>query len=188
MAQNGGTNFGSGYGPVEPFLTNTSGNVILARCASVTNLPTGAGYAIGCEIQVNDSGATYINNGSASSAAWTRNNTGVVSAATITALGTAQNSTPTIAQLLGGVVTQGSTGATGTVTLPLGTLISAGVPGTVTGTSFQTLFSNLGGGQVLTITGATGSTVVGSANVSSATNAILEFVNTGTNTWNVYVK
>lgn len=110
------------------------------------------------------------------------------------ALGTAQNSTPTAAQLLGGIVTQtGATGA-GTVTLPTGTLLSTAVSGSTVssadpfaGQSFTTLFANLGGSQTLTITGATGSTVIGTAAIGTGKNALLTFVNTGANTWNVYV-
>lgn len=112
----------------------------------------------------------------------------------ISSLGTTQNSTPTATQLLGGVVTQtGATGA-GTVTLPTGTLLSTAVGGTTipasdpyVGMSFECLFANLGGGQTLTITGATGSTVVGNGAVATGKTARLLFVNTGTNTWNVYV-
>ena len=81
-----------------------------------------------------------------------------------TALGTVQNSTPTVAQLLGGVVTQTSVTGAGTVTLPTGTLISAGIPGVAVGYTIDVSFTNLGGGQTLTITGATGSTVIGTVN------------------------
>lgn len=111
-----------------------------------------------------------------------------ITSSTVASLGTTQNSTPTAAQLLGGVVTQtGSTGA-GTVTLPTGTQLSTAVPGVAVGDTFETVFANLGGGQTLTITGATGSTVVGTAAIGSGKNASLIFVNTGSNTWNVYVR
>jgi hypothetical protein len=57
-----------------------------------------------------------------------------ITGSTITSLGTTQNSTPTAAQLVGGVVTQtGATGA-GTVTLDNGTNISTAVPGVTVGT------------------------------------------------------
>lgn len=111
----------------------------------------------------------------------------VILSSTIASLGTTQNSTPTAAQLLGGVVTQtGSTGA-GTVTLPTGTQLSTAVPGVAVGDTFVCTFANLGGAQTLTITGATGSTVVGNAAVASGKNSQIMFVNTGANTWNVYV-
>jgi len=109
-----------------------------------------------------------------------------VYALTVASLGTTQNSTPTTAQLLGGIVTQtGATGA-GTVTLPTGTLLSAAIPTVAVGYTFDCSFINLGGSQTLTITGATGSTVVGTAAVGTGKSASLTFTNTGTNTWNVY--
>lgn len=109
-----------------------------------------------------------------------------VAGRTVTALGTAQNSTPTIAQLLTGIVTQTSSTGSGTVTLPTGTLISAGMPLTpATGDTFEVIFCNLGGGQNLVITGDTGSTVVGEATVASATGRKLVFTCTGTNAWTV---
>lgn len=130
------------------------------------------------EVAKNSTGGSTVNRGSLKA---------LIIGQTLTALGTTQNSTPTIAQLLGGVVTQtGVTGA-GTVTLPLGTAITAGITGAQVGDTFQTLFANLGGGFNLTITGATGSTVIGTAAVPSGKTAMLTFVCTGTNTWNVYV-
>lgn len=110
-----------------------------------------------------------------------------ITSTTITALGTAQNTTPTAAQLVGGVITQTSATGAGTATLDNGTNISTAVPGVAVGDTFLCVYANLGGGQTVTITGATGSTVVGNGAVPSAKNAIMTFVNTGTNTWNVYV-
>jgi predicted RecA/RadA family phage recombinase len=109
-------------------------------------------------------------------------------AKTLTALGTVQSSTPTSAQLLGGMLSQtGSTGA-GTVTLPTGTALSAACPRTpVTGDTFECDFYNLGGSQTLTITGATGTTVVGTAAVGTGKNAKMTFYSSGSNTWNIYV-
>lgn len=107
--------------------------------------------------------------------------------ATISALGTTQNSTPTAAQLLGGIVTQtGATGA-GTFTLPSGSTLSAAISPTPTvGDTFQCIFTNLGGGQTITITGVTGTTVKGKAAVATATSGTMTFINTGTNTWDIY--
>lgn len=107
---------------------------------------------------------------------------------TVASLGTTQNSTPSAAQLLGGVVTQtGATGA-GTVTTPTGTVLSAAIPGVATGDSFDCVFANLGGGFNLTITaGVSGMTVVGNAVIPSGKVGYLTFVNTGSNTWNCYV-
>ena len=108
-------------------------------------------------------------------------------ALTTTAIGTSQSSTPTSAQLLGGIITQtGATGA-GTVTLPTGTALSAACPRTpVAGDTFDCWFINIGGSQTLTITGATGTTVSGTVAITSGKFAIMKFVNTGSNAWNIY--
>lgn len=109
------------------------------------------------------------------------------SSGAITALGTAQSTTPTAAQLLTGTVTQTSATGAGTVTLPIGTLLSAAMPVTpATGDFFEVLFINLGGGQTLTITGDTGTTVVGTATCASGKSTRLRFVCSGTGTWNCY--
>jgi hypothetical protein len=63
---------------------------------------------------------------------------------------------------------------------------SLAVAGLGTGDKFDCLFANLGGGQTLTITGATGSTVKGTAAVPSGKNALLTFENTGANAWDIY--
>lgn len=109
-------------------------------------------------------------------------------AGSITSLGTTQNTTPTIAQLLTGVVTQTSATGAGTVTTPTGTNMSGGITNVATGDFFDTVFSNLGGGFNLTITaGASGMTVRGNAVVPSGKNALLRFICTGANTWECYV-
>lgn len=66
------TNFATGVPGtvVEPYFTNSTGNIILARC-SVANLPTGAGYAIGCMVQASDTGNLYTNTGTAAATTWT---------------------------------------------------------------------------------------------------------------------
>ncbi len=106
---------------------------------------------------------------------------------TLTALGTTQSSTPTSAQLLGGLLTQtGATGA-GTVTLPTGTAISTACARTpVAGDSFDCWFINVGGGNTLTITGATNTTVSGTVAIASAKFALMKFYNVSANNWNVY--
>lgn len=152
--------------------------------------PAGATYAgifgLDCLLQDSNGAGIYRMSGTVAIPAWTLM-AAPVGTKTVAAMGTTQNSTPTAAQLLGGLVTQtGQTGA-GTVTLPTGTLLSTAVVGVAVGASFSTTFQNLGGGQTLTITGDTGSTVIGTAAVPSGKGATLLFVNTGTNTWNVYV-
>lgn len=105
--------------------------------------------------------------------------------ATLTTL-SSQNITPTAAQLRGGYVEHVTVTAGGTATLPTGTNLSAALVGAATGDSFETVYIN-SGNQTGTITGATGSTVIGTAAVAAGKNANLRFVCTGTNTWNVYV-
>jgi len=141
-----------------------------------------AGAATGgtkASVNISDVNAlsTYINRGPLQS---------IVTGLTLTALGTTQSSTPTIAQLLGGVITQSGTSAGGTITLPTGTAISAGMPRTpVVGDSFLTYFSSTTGGQILTITGQTGSTVLGTAAIPIGRVATMMFINTGSNAWSV---
>lgn len=107
---------------------------------------------------------------------------------TRTAVGAAQNSTPTAAQLLGGFVSQQSQTGGGTITTPTGTELSAACPVVPTaGDTFTTVFANIGD-QTLTVTaGASGITIVGTAAIPTAKNAILTFANTATNTWICYV-
>ena len=103
------------------------------------------------------------------------------------ALGTTQSSTPTAAQLLGGIITQtGATGA-GMVTLPSGTALSAACALTpVAKDYFECLFVNVGGSETLTITGATGTTVSGTVAIGSGKTCRMQFVCTGTNAWVIY--
>ena len=111
---------------------------------------------------------------------------------TIGALGTTQNSTPTAAQTVGGVLTQtGATGA-GTVTFPTGTVLSTYLatlnPTIAVGYTFDCVFANLGGSQTLTLTaGASGMTMIGTVAVGTGKNAYMTFVCTAANTWSVYV-
>lgn len=97
----------------------------------------------------------------------------------------AQNGTPDIAVLLGGVILHNSKTGAGTLTLPTGTEISAGIAGVATGNTFDVLYNNYGN-QTVTITGATGSTIKGTAAVSTTKNAMMRFVCTGANAWSVF--
>lgn len=157
-----------------------------AAGVALTAISSGTNEAL--TIDAKGSGAIVIGGTSTGQVSIGRGSVGsVIESSTIAALGTVQNSTPTATQLLGGVVTQtGATGA-GTVTLPTGTQLSTAVTGVTVGDTFDCVYANLGGGFNEVITGATGSTVVGNATVPSGKNAFLTFVNTGANTWNVYV-
>ena len=65
----------------------------------------------------------------------------VIQGGAIASMGTTQNSTPTAAQLLGGIVTQTSATGGGTVTLPTGTVMSTAVTGVQVGDSFRVRFA-----------------------------------------------
>lgn len=140
--------------------------------------PAAGGTGAPVEIADVNATATYLNRGPLKS---------LIVGSTLTALGTTQNSTPTLAQLIGGILTQTGTTGAGTVTLPSGTTVSSAMPRTpVVGDSFELFFASLTG-QALTITGTTGTTVIGTAAVPSGKNAFMRFINTGANTWNIYV-
>lgn len=158
-----------------------------ATTAPVLLAPVGSDTNIGLSIDGKGSGQTAVGG---TSTGLVRVGQGsakqTIQGGAVASLGTTQNSTPTAAQLLGGIVTQtGATGA-GTVTLPLGTDMDTAVPNGAVGDSFRVRFANLGGGQTLTITGASGFTVVGTATVATATNIDLLCVKTGTGTWVAY--
>lgn len=104
---------------------------------------------------------------------------------TLTAAGAAQNTTPTAAQLLGGVYTQISQTGAGTITLPTGTNLSNAVAGVTTGDSFEAIYANVGS-QTVTITGDTGSTVIGTSAITTGKVALMRFICTGSNAWSVY--
>lgn len=108
---------------------------------------------------------------------------------TITDLGTNQSSTPTAAQLLGGILKQTSAVGAGTITTPTGAVLSAACPTVPSaGYTFQAVFLNVGGGQALTVTaGASGMTVRGTAAIPSAKSAILTFVCTAADAWDCWV-
>lgn len=179
----GGAGSATGTGGAGASITLTAGSG--GACSGA-----GTGGAAGSINLVPGTGGT-TSGGTAGANGGTYINRGVLAAVqvglTLTSIGTSQSSTPTSAQLLGGMISQtGVTGA-GTVTLPSGTALSLACPRTpVVGDTFDCEFYNLGGGQTLTITGATGTTVVGTAAVGSAKNAKLRFYNSGANTWNIY--
>jgi len=104
---------------------------------------------------------------------------------TLTTLAT-QNTTPTAAQLLGGVIEHASTTGAGTATLDTGTNISTAVSGVTVGDSFRCLYANTGN-QTVTITTNTGLTLKGTAAIPTLKNAVLTFLNTGSNAWTVYI-
>jgi len=96
----------------------------------------------------------------------------------------AQSGTPTIAQLLTGIIFHNSKTGAGTITFPTGTAMSAGIATLAVGDSFDVFYNNYGG-QTVTLTGDTGSTIKGTAAVTTGLNATIKCINTGTNTWDL---
>lgn len=144
---NGGTNLGSGYGPVEAFLTNTSGNLIMGSCTAA-NLPVSTdGYAVGCTLRITDTGQIYVNTGTTTSSVFTLMSAGSGThpvKAAINSTGTA-----TAAQVATGYITSTS-GAATTITLPTGTLLGAAL-GATQGTTFDLYVDNTAGANTVTI-------------------------------------
>jgi len=100
----------------------------------------------------------------------------------------AQNATPTIAQILGGIVTHNSKTGAGTATVPTGTVMSAGVANVAVGSTIKWLYYNYGN-QTVTITAATDHTLVGgTAAVTTGKHVEIISVCTAANTWVSYLQ
>jgi hypothetical protein len=108
---------------------------------------------------------------------------GVVFGGTVNTTIATQNGTPTIAQLLGGLITHTSVTGAGTLTTPTGTQMSAGIAGVTTGDNFWCVYANTGNQTVTITAGASGVTLTGTAAVPSGKNAQMFWVCTGANTW-----
>ena len=100
----------------------------------------------------------------------------------------AQNATPTIAQILGGIIKHTSVTGAGTVTVPTGTAMSAGVSGVAVGTVVKWLYHN-DGNQTATITAAADHTLVGgTAAVTTGKHMNIVSTCTAANTWVTYLE
>lgn len=105
---------------------------------------------------------------------------------TITAVAT-QNATPTIAQILGGFVNHASVTGVGTCTVPIGSLMSAGVSGVAVGSTIRWTYYN-SGTQTVTVTAAASHTLVGgTAAVTTGKWMPIISVCTATDTWVSYL-
>jgi len=95
----------------------------------------------------------------------------------------AQNATPTIAQILGGIVIHTSVTGGGTVTVPTGTAMSTGVSGVAVGSTIKWTYYN-DGNQTATITAADGHTLVGgTAAVTTGKHIYITSYCSAANTW-----
>jgi hypothetical protein len=162
----------------------------------IKSAATGGGVAISAigeaangSISFDAQGTGNINIG-ATSTGFTSVNRGKLAALvvgnTLTSIGT-QNTTPTAAQLLGGVIEHASTTGAGTATLDTGTNIDTALPGVATGDTFTCVYANTGT-QTVTITSPGASIVLkGTAAIPTLRNCLLTFRRTGAAQWTVYL-
>lgn len=131
---------------METYFTNATGFVILGRC-TVANMPTGAGYAIGCMIEASDTGDLYTNVGTTTIAAFSPVNGGIDTHPNKAAINS--SATATAAQVATGYITSTS-GAATTITLPTGSLLGAALNASQ-GTTFDLYIDNTAGANTVTI-------------------------------------
>lgn len=148
---------------VEPYFTNASANVVFAR-SSVANLPTGAGYAVGCLIEASDSGQLYTNTGTTSVAAFNAVSRGLDVHPNKAAINS--TATATAAEVATGYITSTSA-ATTTITLPTGTLLGAALNASQ-GTTFDLYVDNTAGANVVTMAVAVNGIKSDAANTTAA--------------------
>jgi hypothetical protein len=102
-----GTNFFTKYtSTVDAAFTNLAGNAALVRC-SAANLPTDAGYAIGCILQATNTGVLYYNTGTTSVASFTAVNAGSAALTLPSALTDASTTTGISLSLTSSAITTG---------------------------------------------------------------------------------
>lgn len=106
----GGTNFSDAVpgATVTHYLTNSSGDWILARCAVASIPASAAGYAKGCLIQASDTGGIYTNTGSATSSTFVLLDSSAASLVLPTAATDATTTTTTSLALTQNAVTTGA--------------------------------------------------------------------------------
>lgn len=130
----------------------------------VANMPTGAGYAIGCLIEASDTGDIYANVGTATAAAFSPVNGGVDTHPNKAAINS--TATATAAQVATGYITSTSASAT-TITLPTGTLLGAAL-GASQGTTFDLYVDNTAGANTVTMAVAVNGIKSDAANTTAA--------------------
>lgn len=98
----------------------------------------------------------------------------------------ATNATPTIANILGGIVQHTSVSGAGTATVPTGTAMSGGISGVAVGSTVKWTYYN-DGNQSVTITAATDHTLVGTAVVTTGKFVNITSVCTAAHVWVSYI-
>jgi hypothetical protein len=156
-----GTNFSDGAialgGKVDHYLINDAGNCIFIRCTAA-NLPTGAGYAIGCMAEAVDSGVLYYNSGTASAATFTAINAGAAALTIPTALTDSTSTTGASLATVANSVTSGKALSLTTTGLTTGSSIYlSAVAGTMTTGKYIECYN--GAADVFTV-GKYGATVI----------------------------
>lgn len=96
-----------------------------------------------------------------------------------------QNSTPTAAQMLGGLISHASVTAGGTATLPSGSSMTSALLHAAVGDSITTIYANTGT-QTVTITANTGATIAGTAAIPTGKTATITSVLQGGNAYIAY--
>ncbi len=97
----------------------------------------------------------------------------------------AQNAAPTAAQIAVGFIDHASTSSAGTMTVPTGELMEAGFPGLETGDTIK--FYDLNSGtQTVTLTGATGTTMLSAQTVLTLQGRLIVFVRTASEVFDVF--
>lgn len=161
---NGGTNFGSGYGPVEAFFKNTSGNLTSGTCLAA-NIPSATdGYAIGCVLRIADTGQMYVNTGTTTSCSFTQMSAGSGTHPTKAAINI--TATATAAQVATGYITSTSAAAVA-ITLPTGALLGPALNATQ-GTTLDLYVDNTAGANTVTMVVAANGIKSDAANTTAA--------------------
>lgn len=150
-------------GTVEPYFTNNSGNIVFAR-ASVANMPTGAGYAVGAIIEASDTGQTFTNLGTTAAAVFVLDAAGSGAHPSKAAINI--TATATAAQVATGYITSTSAAAVA-ITLPTGTLLGAALQATQ-GTTLDLYVDNTAGANTVTMVVAVNGIKSDAANTTAA--------------------
>jgi hypothetical protein len=145
------------------FVGNLTGNADTATKLAATKTIGGTAFDGSANITVVSATGNFAVTGDLSSAKLSTTDlskiTKLVQQRTITDVD-ATSATPTIAQILGGIIRHTSVTGSGTVTVPTGTDMSAGITGVAVGSTVKWLYYN-DGDQTATITAAANHTLVG---------------------------
>lgn len=179
-----GTNFfTTKTSAVDVALTDKNGNAALVR-STVANIPTNAGYAVGCLLSATDSGSLYVNTGSTTVASFVELATGGSGITQLTGDVTAgPGSGSQVATIANSAVTNAKVAAAAAIDFSkLAALTSANIlvgsganVATSVAVSGNATISNAG---VVTVTGATGAFEAGGAITNAGGTLAVGFIPT----------